>query len=337
MPIIKHHIDKFLEARGDVPILDVRSPSEYALGHIAKARSFPLFTDEERAQIGTMYKQVGKREAIKKGLEIVGPKMAQMVEEAESLSTDRLAVYCWRGGMRSDSVAWLLDRCGFDVDLLEGGYKSYRKALIGFFEQKLPLKVLTGYTGSKKTHLLELLRKKGEQVIDIEGLANHQGSSFGNKKSDGQPTTEQFQNALYDEFIKMDLQKTIWVEDESMNIGQVFMPEVLYKQKNASPHVFLEIPKAQRIGFLVEDYGSLTSDQLVAATQSISRKLGKPQAEEAIKLINDSELGAAADIILTYYDKRYHKSIMAKKQYVCKHIKADLSDLESIAEELATK
>jgi len=337
MAVRKVDIDVFLRERERVPVLDVRSPGEYAEGHLISALSFPLFTDEERKIIGTLYKQEGKKPAIKKGLDITGPKMKGFIEEAEALKSETLALYCWRGGMRSGSMAWLLDQYGFNVLLLEGGYKTYRKRIVDFFEQPLPLQVLTGYTGSKKTHLLHLLGENGEQIVDIEALARHQGSSFGNQKSTSQPTTEQFQNLLFEEFRKLDLTKPVWVEDENMKIGRVNMPEGLHRQKNTSPHVFLEIDKGERVAFLMEDYGNLTVDQLVSATESISRKLGRQNTDEAIEYIRQGDLGKAAEIILTYYDARYHKSISGKKHLIREHVRISMKELKEVPKRLIRK
>ncbi|MCP4458838.1 MAG: tRNA 2-selenouridine(34) synthase MnmH [Cytophagales bacterium] len=327
----------FLSLDASIAILDVRSPSEYAVGHIPSAISFPLFTDEERAVVGTIYKQKSKKEAVKKGLEIVGPKMVEFVELAEHLNSSKLALYCWRGGMRSESMAWLLGQYGFETIILEGGYKAYRNKLHGFFDQKLPLRVVTGYTGSKKTEFLLNLKAKDEQVVDLEGLAQHQGSSFGNQKSINQPETEHFQNLVYQEFMTLDLNKTIWIEDESMHIGKVCLPENLYKQKNESPHVFIEIEKSQRVNFLIEDYGALSTEQLSDATQAISKKLGHDNASKAIDAIGAGDLKTAVEIILTYYDRQYHKSISRKRHLIEGHYKIDINKLYNLADELIKK
>lgn len=318
------------------PIIDVRSPGEFAKGHIIGATSIPLFSDEERAEVGTIYKQKSKQIAVKKGLEIVGPKMVQFIEEIEALNAPKLRVYCWRGGMRSESMAWLFEKYGIETTILSGGYKAYRNEVINYFDRKLPLKVLSGYTGSKKTALLELIQIQGGQVVDLEGLANHQGSSFGNQKSTGQPSTEQFQNLLFEEFSKMTLDRPIWIEDECMNIGKVRLVESLYTQKNASPHYFLEIDRSERLDFLIEDYGDLTSDQLTQATNGIAKKLGRELAAQAIEFIVNGDLRNAAKIILTYYDKQYNKSISKKSDLVQGHYKISINEISGLAKELAS-
>ncbi len=330
-------VEDFLRLEKSIPVLDVRSPGEYKAGHIPSAFSFPLFTDQERATVGILYKQHGRKPAFKKGLELVGPKLALLIDKAESFESPELALYCWRGGMRSDSISWLLEQYGFKTRVLKGGYKAYRNDLLNFFDQKLPLKVITGYTGSKKTVLLHLLKERGEQIIDLEGLANHQGSSFGNKKSTGQPTSEHFQNLVFEEFRRLNLTKRIWLEDECMRIGQVNLVEALYRQKSESPHIFLDIDKSQRVDFLVRDYGKLDRMKLVEATESIRKKLGTRNADEAIALILSGDLTGAADIILTYYDKKYFKSISSKEHLIQEHIKIDMNKLSQVADILAGK
>ncbi len=328
-------IDEFLNYQTSVPVLDVRSPGEFRLGHIPGSESLPLFSDRERAVIGTTYKQVGKKEAIKEGLDIVGPKMRSFIEQAEALGSDTLALYCWRGGMRSESMAWLLERYGFKTVVLEGGYKAYRRALSQFFMSPLNLTVLTGYTGSQKTRFLAMLREEEAQVIDLEGWAQHQGSIFGNEKSDSQPSTEHFQNLLFSAFKELDVNRTIWVEDESFSIGRVNLPEGLFQQMRSSPHVFLDVDKADRIEFLVQDYGGLETAALIEATRQISKRLGYDHAQEAVDLIEKGRLAEAAAIILTYYDSRYKKNIERKKDLIKMHYRLRSTELPLLAKQLS--
>ncbi len=183
-------------------------------------------------------------------------------------------------------MAWLLERYGFRVTLLEGGYKAYRRAMAEFFSRDLPLHVITGYTGSKKTALLHLLAERGEQVVDLEGIAGHQGSSFGNKLCGApQPTTEYFHNLLFQQFRLLDLSRPIWIEDENMRVGRVNMMESLFLRKNSSPHYFIEAAVEQRLDFLVAEYGKVPADKLVEATLAISKKLGSKPAARAADFI----------------------------------------------------
>ena len=320
----------FLRGEGTSPILDVRSPSEFAHGHIPGAVSFPLFSDEERAIVGTTYKQKGQQQAVKIGLEITGPKMVDFITKAEVLGSKSFRVHCWRGGMRSESVSWLLQQYGFETQLLEGGYKAYRQELLRYFSEDLPLRVVTGYTGSGKTRLLHELASAGEQVIDLEGYANHQGSSFGNQNCDEQPTTEQFQNDLFDAFMKLDQKRTIWLEDESICIGRVSLPEPLFTQMNASPHVQIDVQKSIRIENLMRDYGQIDKAKLAVATRSITKKLGHKKAEAALGHIEVGEMQEAASIILTYYDSSYRKSVERKAALIEGRYACDGIDFSSL-------
>ncbi|MCB0686277.1 MAG: tRNA 2-selenouridine(34) synthase MnmH [Saprospiraceae bacterium] len=335
MAITRMKAVSFLEKKTSLPLLDIRSPGEYEKGHIPGANSFPLFTNEERAIIGTLYKNEGKHVAVKRGLQIVGPKLAEFVNQAEKFQSDKLTMYCWRGGMRSDSMAWLLDKAGFDILLLEGGYKAFRNGLMEYFRRPLPLIVLTGYTGSKKTALLHMLREQGEQIIDLEGLASHQGSSFGNQKTNGQPTSEQFQNLIYESCRHFDRSRPIWLEDECLRIGNVTLIDDLYRQMNDAPRIFLEVPMEERIEFLVQDYGQLPEEKLIEGTLGIRKKLGSEKTEEAITSIRDGDLHKAVQIILSYYDRYYLKSISKKESTIIRRIVSSMKSLPEVAVQLS--
>lgn len=325
-------ISEFLSS--DVPLLDVRAPSEYTAGHIPGAISFPLFSDEERAIVGTLYKNNGQKLAIKKGLELIGPKMKPLIEKSEALNSDRFRIHCWRGGMRSQSLAWLLEMYGFKVSLLEGGYKSYRSAMLKCFETDFDLRVVSGYTGSKKTLILHALQKLGEQIIDLEGLANHQGSSFGNVLTTGQPSTEHFHNLLYEDLRKLDPSKPIWIEDESNMIGHCNMPRPLFLLKQSSAHVIIEIPLSARLDHLVSDYGDVAKSGLESATNGIRKRLGHQRADEAIDLIGEGKFKEAAAIILDYYDRMYQRGFEKKSEVPHERFVFEHGDVEEIARHL---
>ncbi|MEM1218208.1 MAG: tRNA 2-selenouridine(34) synthase MnmH [Bacteroidota bacterium] len=310
----KLSVEKFITS--DQVTLDVRSPQEYHQGHIPGAVSFPLFSDEERKTIGTIYKQQSKQDAFKEGLRLVGPKMVDFVSKAESFKSNQIQVYCWRGGMRSGSMGWLLSQAGFDISLMEGGYKRYRNAMLNFFQQPLDLRILTGLTGSGKTLILNELEALGAQIIDLEYIANHRGSSFGNALSTSQPTTEQFQNNLYDAFLQKNQDHPIWLEDESISIGRVYLPDALFAQMKTSKHYLLEVELDQRLDLLVQDYGQIPASKLKVATDHISKKLGHEHMLKAKEAIDQGNLREAARFLLTYYDRQYSKSIKKKKNKV---------------------
>jgi len=325
-----HSCPEFLSSND--PILDVRSPSEFASGHIPAALNFPLFSDEERAAVGTLYKNEGRETAIKKGLEFVGPKMRGFIEAAEKIGGTSFRMHCWRGGMRSQSMAWLLESYGFQVSLLKGGYKAYRSAMHDFFSQDLDLRVLTGHTGSQKTEILLAMRALGAQVLDLEGAAGHQGSSFGNVLSQGQPSTEHFHNLLYEEARYFDCSKPIWVEDESYMIGRVALVSSLYGIKEKSAHYHIQIPDEARLDHLVKGYGEVHKKGLISATEGIRKKLGNERADEAIGFIQEGRLREAAQIALHYYDKQYQRALDNKKALIKEEYIFDHGDIQRIAQ-----
>ncbi|HYX08620.1 MAG TPA: tRNA 2-selenouridine(34) synthase MnmH [Bacteroidales bacterium] len=297
---------EFLTLRETYPVIDVRSPAEFERGHIPGAISMPLFSNEERAEVGTTYTRISKEQAILKGLDFVGPKMSSMVKTAGSLSTkDRVLVYCWRGGMRSNSVAWLLNTAGIETSTLAGGYKSYRRFLRQKLSEPLNLIVLSGMTGSGKTDFLSRLSETGEQVIDLEGLANHRGSAFGAIGQPPQPTTEAFENLLLGKILQFDPQKRIWIEDESKSIGRVFVPDELYEQMDRASSLVIEMSREMRAARLVEEYASFDKEQLCSSLAKISKRMGGNNTKLAIESIQNNNFLGAAGICLEYYDKTY--------------------------------
>lgn len=302
--------DVFLEKARHRPILDVRSPAEYAAGHIPGAHSSALFENWERAQVGTTYKQIGSYEALLVGLELVGPKMRTLVEQAYQVAPDKeVLVHCWRGGMRSESVAWLLTMAGFTAHTLAGGYKAYRNHALSSFREAPELLVLGGATGSGKTAILHALQEMGEQVIDLEALAHHRGSAFGGIGQGKQPTTEQFQNDLYQAWHPLDRTRRVWVEDESFSIGSVKLPLEFWETMQTQPLLIVEVPTAERIRRLVQEYGSLDPLALEEAILMIRKRLGGFRTQAALAALARGQLDEVAGTLLEYYDKSYERSL----------------------------
>ena len=298
-------ITDFLSAAGG-PILDVRAPAEYAQGHVPGALSLPLFTDDERARIGTTYKQVNPDKAVLLGLDFFGPKMRAMVEEAKKLAPGQeVRLHCWRGGMRSGAVQWLLELAGLQVNLLDKGYKEYRQWVLAEMARPHPLRVLGGYTGSGKTAVLHALAAQGEPVLDLEGLANHLGSSFGALGQPPQPTQEQFENNLAAALAALPPGRPAWVEDESRNIGSLALPTPLFAQMQAAPLVVLDVPREARVRYLAGSYGSQDAAGLAAAVLRISKRLGGLVTKEALGAIADGDMARMVELVLAYYDKTY--------------------------------
>jgi len=328
-------VDEFLQQSAANLTLDVRSEGEFTHAHIPHATNLPLFNNEERAVVGTLYKQQGRNDAIQKGLEIIGPKMAfftQLVKE--QIQNNKVFVHCWRGGMRSSSMAWLLNLMGWEVYVLKGGYKSYRNKVLE--EIVLPRKyaLLGGFTGSGKTIVLQALKENGEQVIDLEGLANHKGSAFGALGEDAQPSTEMFENLLHKSLNSLNNQKTIWVEDESKTIGTVYLENCFLQNIRQSPFYVVEIPFAERVETLVKSYGSFPVEALEASIKKINRRLGDQNCREAITALAEGKIAAAAAITLRYYDKAYQFSLDKRKEKVSARLNFDKFDPHLIATKL---
>jgi len=344
MAIQRVSIQEFLLLAENFPILDVRSPGEYAHAHIPGAYSLPLFTDEERKVVGTAYKQQSKQIAVKIGLKYFGVKMVEMVEQVEKLVKDlqpklkkqdtnrnelpasSILVHCWRGGMRSAGVAWLLDLYGFKVYTLAGGYKSYRNWVLKQFEKEYPFHILGGYTGSGKTEVLKALLKSGCTIIDLEGHAHHKGSAFGALGQQSQPSQEQFENILANELFRAlaksespestSLQKTIWLEDESQRIGTVNIPSVLFQQMRKKKVYFLDIPFESRLDYINVHYGKFEKSELVNAVIRIKKKLGGLEAKTSVNFLLEDETKEAFRILLQYYDKLYGKSLEKNRENI---------------------
>lgn len=328
----KIHIDQFLELAKHYPVIDVRSPTEYRHAHIPGAHSLPLFTDVERKVVGTTYKQQSREAAIKIGLDYFGPKMKKMVEEVEALANScesltgdekRLTthnsriilIYCWRGGMRSGAVSWLLDLYGFKVYTLVGGYKKFRNYVLDTFKTPFHFNILGGYTGSGKTELLKALKQKNESVVDLENIAKHKGSAFGNIGMPKQPTQEMFENSLAYELRKLSQFPSlggggaIWLEDESQRIGLVNIPNDLWKTMRNAFVYFLDIPFEERLRHIIKEYGGLDKQRMKEAIERIKEKLGGLNAKIATQLLKEGNTLESFRILLKYYDKYYLKGL----------------------------
>lgn len=299
-------IHDFIQLPENIPVVDVRTPAEFEQAYITGAYNIPLFSNDERVQVGTTYKQVGREAAILLGFDLTGPKWSGFIKSAMEIAPDKqVAVHCWRGGMRSGAMAWALNLYGFEVYVLEGGYKKYRKWVLDQFAHPFNLIILGGMTGSGKTLVLHELEKQQEQVIDLEELAQHQGSSYGSLGTLVQPTQEQFENNLAACLHKIDPNKPLWLEDESITIGKRFIPNPLWHQMREAPLFKLTIPVAERINFLVQHYGKLDRDFLISSTERIGKRLGPEQTRDAVKAINEGRISDFIRIVLVYYDKTY--------------------------------
>lgn len=302
--------DEFLSRSRQGVVIDVRSPGEYRAGHIPGAVSLPLFSDAERAEVGTLYTRVGRNEAVERGLEIVGPKMAGFVRTARGLSAGKtLYIYCWRGGMRSGSMAWLMRTAGMQAVVLEGGYRAYRRSFAELLGNR-PWRfiIVGGFTGCGKSDVLRAMAARGEQVLDLEALASHKGSVFGALGQDEQPTTEEFINRIHHCFRNLDPSRPVWIEGESQTIGHVVVPTGLYRMMQSAPLVMFSLDPAARLRRLVAEYGCFGTGELAEAFAKIAKRLGDGYPR-ALQCLERGDIEGAAVIAMNYYDKCYTRSI----------------------------
>jgi len=328
-------IHDFLNAPGTM--LDVRSPAEHGDGHIPGAISFPLFSNEERALVGTCYKQQGREQAIELGLELTGPKLATFVREAKQVADDRaLRVHCWRGGMRSGSMAWLLETAGFSVTTLMGGYKSFRHWVRETLAIPKPILTLGGMTGTGKTDVLLALADLGEQVLDLEAYAHHRGSSYGSLGLPPQPTQEQFENQVAWAWAALDAQRPVWIEAESRRIGLCRVPDELFQPMMHAPVVQIARSRPDRIALLLNDYGDMEVNGLIAATERLRKRLGGLRTQQAVEFIRAGNLTVAIDLVLDYYDQTYTYDLQ-KRQVPIYEVEATGLDAQQTASLLVEK
>lgn len=317
-------IEDFLRLRdAGFTVLDVRSPGEFARAHMAGAQNLPLFTDEERASVGTCYARQGRDAAVLLALRLIGGRLAQTAEQALTLCRDGrkgsngkglVLLHCWRGGMRSRSMAWMLEKCGLKVFLLRGGYKAYRRYAREVLGRPRPVLVLSGLTGCGKTDMLHALAAQGEQVVDLEGLANHRGSAFGAVAlPGGQPGNEDFENRLFEQWRRLDPSRPVWLEDESRRIGQVTLCEEFFRHIDTAPLIMVDLPLEARVQRLVRIYrgdgqetqAAEVQEALCAALQKLQRRLGSEVAARSCDAVRAGRLDEAVRAVLAYYDKCY--------------------------------
>lgn len=313
-------ISDFMTMEESIPLADVRTPAEFAQGHVPGATNLPLFSNEERVLVGTTYKQTGREAAILLGFDLTGSKWSGFIKEACIFAPlKKLAVHCWRGGMRSEAMAWALNFYGFDVFLIQGGYKQYRKWVLNQMEEPGYLSVVGGMTGSGKTRILQELRAMEEQVIDLEFLAQHCGSTYGSLNRLKQPSQEQFENNLAAALQRLDRKKRIWLEDESLTIGRCSIPKSLWDRMQSATLYFVEVPLEDRVHALVEEYGSLDKEFLVFCTDRIRKRLGPEQTKKAITAIHENRMEDFVRWVLVYYDKTYQTGITNRSgKHICR-------------------
>lgn len=297
-----------------IPVLDVRSPKEFQSGHIPGAISLPLLDDAERHEVGITYKEKGRDAAVHLGYRLVGHKFSDYIDAAkEKLTEGKLCIYCWRGGIRSNTMAWLLSSAGIEVYLLEGGYKEYRHWCMDQFNYDWSLMVISGKTGAGKTEILSELGVLGEAVIDLESIAHHKGSAFGGLGMPQQPTQEAFENALAWELSKVKSASRIWIENESRFIGRVRIPDAFFNQSNAAALVSVDRTLHERALRIIEEYGKHSHDALEEKTVGITKRMGGDRVKVSVEALRAGDLLGWVMPLLDYYDRNYEHSIQERK------------------------
>lgn len=307
--------------------IDVRSPAEYNRGHIPGAINIPLFDDQERAEVGKIFKKNGQKDAILLGLSFAGQKLRQLAELGLQFAPDKeLLVYCWRGGMRSASMSWLFAQCGIRCKVLKGGYKSFRRYASEYFEKPYRFIVIGGMTGTGKSDILDVISEKGYQVLKLERIAHHKGSVFGSLGQQPQNGNEQFENEMFNELRKYDVHKPVFIEDESRNIGKNTIPKGIFERMANSPIIVIEMEISLRIKRLIKEYGYHDQASLIRSIEKIFKRLGGLNTREAIQSIERKDMETAAMLILTYYDKTYTYGLSRKRNPIILSYKAKTED-----------
>ncbi|HTA27497.1 MAG TPA: tRNA 2-selenouridine(34) synthase MnmH [Bacteroidia bacterium] len=327
---------EFCSLSKNYPVIDVRTPAEFEHGHIPGAINIPLFTNEDRVVVGTLYKEQGKQPAMLKGMELAGPRFAEYITKAQEVAVNgALLVHCWRGGMRSAGMAWLFEWYGFKVYTLQKGYKAFRTMVLETFAKPYKLNILGGRTGSGETLILHELEKLNEKILDLEKIACHKGSAFGTLGENPAPTQEMFENECAVMLLQLPNDKHIWVEDESQNIGKRIIPNAFWVQMRAAEVYYVDLPLEKRVDYLVAEYGKFSKEELIASIEKIRKRLGFQNAKATIESINAGDLKTACEMSLVYYDKSYMHGIAKRVPATIHNVICSELVPETIAKEIA--
>jgi tRNA 2-selenouridine synthase len=297
-------------------ILDVRSPAEFADDHLPGAMSVPVLNNEERARIGTLYTQVSPFDAKKLGAALIARNIAHHLEHqfSDRPKSWRPLVYCWRGGMRSGAMAHILAQVGWNTSQLEGGYKNYRRHVISALEalpQQFNFRVISGSTGSGKSHLLHALAEQGAQVLDLEALAQHRGSLLGRLPNQPQPSQKTFETRLWDVLRTFTPERPVYIESESRKVGVLSLPNALVERMRVSPCMRIEAPQPARVKFLMQDYAHfLSNPHLLTERLPLLVELhGREVINRWCEMAENSEWEPLVGELLTqHYDPAYKRS-----------------------------
>lgn len=313
----------------DYVFIDVRTPKEFEEATIPGAINIPLFSNEERAIVGRLYTKVGQQEAIEKGYEFVQEKLPKLLEKIRKHKGKKIVVFCWRGGMRSKSLALLLESLDFNVTQLEGGYKAYRKHVmekLDNYKIKSKLIVLYGLTGSGKTKLL----KQFKNSLDLEGLAQHRSSMFGDIGLNPR-SQKMFESSLLKRLEELRDEKYIITEGESRKIGNVIIPESIFKEMQSGIKVKVETSMDERVKNLVECYSNKEDHKIREKIKMLSRRIGNKKTEQMLELFDNKKFGEVARMLLEeYYDPLYAHTIN-KQEYALIIKPQEIKEIKNLA------
>lgn len=321
-------------------IIDVRSESEFTDDHIPGAVSMPVLNDEERVEVGTLYKQVGAFEAKRRGAALVARNISRHLEEKLDHAPKDFAplVYCWRGGQRSGAMARILSEIGWRVTLVDGGYKTYRKQVLDGLDEipdQLRLIILRGRTGTAKTRILRAAAGLGAQVIDLEGLASHRGSLLGPEPGKGQPSQRLFESGLFDVMRRFDPNRPVFVEAESNKVGACHVPAALWRCMRGAPSLQVTAPLPARVAFLLEDYQHVVAEpsRLDPLLEWVVERIGHEAVarwREAIE--SDDWSGFVTRVLEDHYDPAYDRSAARRDHQDIEVLNTDALDDRAVAD-----
>ena len=320
----REELEKFRKIKG--LLIDVRSPGEYYKGHMSNSINIPLFDNDERSIVGTIYKNKGREKAVIHALEIIENKIEKIVNnlfntmnlykeknDESKIEEITLKIYCARGGMRSSSISWLLEKFKINSIILKGGYKSYRKWSLDSFCEEWKIVVIGGKTGTGKTKLLKLLEENNYQIIDLERIACHRGSTFGGLGMKEQPSNEQFENLIAEKLNNFKKNNQIILEAESANIGRCKIPHELFKLMKKAKRIEIVKSESNRLKELINTYSIFDQDDLEDAVYRIKKRLGPQRTKRAIESIKRKDWEGVCKSVLEYYDKCYEYEKLGKE------------------------
>jgi tRNA 2-selenouridine synthase len=307
---------EFLDRSAKGLLLDVRSEKEFDHAHIPGAVNMPLLNNYNRHLVGIEYKRKGREAAVQLGFKLVGPMFHEFIVRVNEIKTNNnneIFIYCWRGGMRSNIMAWILSMAGNRVTLLKGGYKSFRNLILETLNQKHKIRIVGGHTGCGKTEILQELKKMNSKIVDLEALANHRGSAFGNLGLPSQPSNEYFENLLGLQWMTFNENDIVWMESESRSIGTVKVPDSVFDQMQAAPMFEVLSPVERRKKRILDEYGVFTMEELAECTKKIKKRLGNLRLTEALNALEEGRMSDWLDVLIEYYDKTYAHSLSVRK------------------------